>query len=96
MQASRMSAAVEAPQFHHNRRHADQPIDSTLGLVRFVDDGNRSVATWVNYGCHPTILGGDNLFWSTDMFNSNLPAAIIWEGGERLIETALKFVWERS
>ncbi len=56
----------EEPEFHHNRRNADQPIDSTLGLVRFVSEDGKTVATWINYACHPTILTGKNLCWSTD------------------------------
>ncbi len=59
-------AQMEEPAFHHNRRNVDEPIDSTLGLVRFVDGHGQSVAAWVNYGCHPTILTGKNLYWSTD------------------------------
>jgi hypothetical protein len=31
-----------------------------------VDDDGKTVASWVNYGCHPTILTGDNFHWSTD------------------------------
>lgn len=59
-------AQGEEPEFHHNRRNEGEPIDSTLGVVRFVDGAGRSVAIWVNYGCHPTILTGKNLYWSTD------------------------------
>ena len=54
------------PVFHHNRRKDGQPIDSMLGLVRFSAEDGSAVATWVNYGCHPTILTGTNLYWSPD------------------------------
>lgn len=57
---------MRVPVFHHNRRKDDQPIDSTLGLVRFAGTDGRVVAAWVNYGCHPTILTGTNLSWSPD------------------------------
>ncbi|MDP6776411.1 MAG: neutral/alkaline non-lysosomal ceramidase N-terminal domain-containing protein [Candidatus Latescibacteria bacterium] len=60
------SAQTQVTEFHFNRRNADQPIDSTLDLIRFVDDNGASVATWMSYGCHPTNLTGANLKWSTD------------------------------
>ncbi len=59
-------AQTREPGFHHNRRKDGQPIDSTLGLVRFAGEDGRVVAVWVNYGCHPTILTGKNLYWSPD------------------------------
>ena len=57
---------MQEPEFHHNRRKDNQPIDSTLGLVRFSGADGRVVGAWVNYGCHPTILTGTNLCWSPD------------------------------
>jgi neutral ceramidase len=57
---------VQEPEFHHNRRNEGQPIDSTLGLARFVDEAGQTVASWVDYACHPTILTGKNFYWSTD------------------------------
>ncbi len=57
---------VQEPEFHHNRRNEGQPIDSTLGLARFVDEAGATVAAWVDYACHPTILTGKNFYWSTD------------------------------
>ena len=57
---------IQAPYFHHNRRNADLPIDSTLAVARFQNAEGDTVASWVNYGSHPTILTGDNLNWSTD------------------------------
>lgn len=59
-------AQTREPGFHHNRRKDGQPIDSMLGLVRFSGEDGSAVATWVNYGCHPTILTGTNLYWSPD------------------------------
>ena len=59
-------AQTREPVFHHNRRKDGQPIDSMLGLVRFSAEDGSTVATWVNYGCHPTILTGTNLYWSPD------------------------------
>ncbi|MCY3766948.1 MAG: neutral/alkaline non-lysosomal ceramidase N-terminal domain-containing protein [Gemmatimonadetes bacterium] len=59
-------AQMREPVFHHNRRKDGQPIDSMLGLVRFSAEDGSAVATWVNYGCHPTILTGTNIYWSPD------------------------------
>ncbi len=60
------TAQTQVTEYHFNRRNADQPIDSTLDVVRFADEEGVSVATWVSYGCHPTNLTGTNLKWSTD------------------------------
>ena len=59
-------AQMQESEFHHNRRKDGQPIDSTLGLARFLSTDGRVVASWINYGCHPTILTGTNLCWSPD------------------------------
>ena len=57
---------VQEPEFHHNRRNEGQPIDSILGLARFVNEAGETVAAWVDYALHPTILTGKNFYWSTD------------------------------
>jgi neutral ceramidase len=57
---------MRAPYWHHNRRNADLPVDSTLAVARFRNTEGDTVASWVNYGSHPTILTGKNLYWSTD------------------------------
>ncbi|MDE2999025.1 MAG: neutral/alkaline non-lysosomal ceramidase N-terminal domain-containing protein [Gemmatimonadota bacterium] len=59
-------AQTREPGFHHNRRKDGHPIDSMLGLVRFSGEDGRTVAAWVNYACHPTVLTGTNLYWSPD------------------------------
>ena len=60
------TAQAQTPDFHYNRRNEDQPVDDTLGVVRFVSADDATLATWINYGGHPTILGGDNLLYSAD------------------------------
>ena len=37
-----------------------------MTVARFDDDEGRPIATLVNYGCHPTTLGPDNLLYSAD------------------------------
>lgn len=59
-------AVAQAPQWHYNRRNEDQPIDDTLAVVRFLSVDGEPLATWLNFGCHPTIMGGDNLLYSRD------------------------------
>jgi len=59
-------AETQAPDWHYNRRNEDLPVDDTLGVVRFQSLAGESLATWLNFGCHPTILGGDNLLFSRD------------------------------
>jgi hypothetical protein len=45
---------------------ANGPVDSTVGVIR-VDRGDGTpIAILVNYACHPTVLGSDNLRYSAD------------------------------
>ena len=76
------TAQTQVTEFHFNRRNADQPIDSALDVVRFVDEEGSPVAAWVNYGCHPTNLTGANLKWSTDYTGVICDALEATWGGE--------------
>ena len=50
-----------------NRRTPDkQPIDDQIGLLRVDDDAGRTRGVLVNYACHPTVLGPDNLLVTGD------------------------------
>ena len=50
-----------------NRRSADrQPVDEEVGIVRVDDTGGRTRAVLMNYSCHPTVLGPDNLLVTGD------------------------------
>jgi hypothetical protein len=49
-----------------NRRPHGGPVDDRVTVGRFDDTDGRAIATLVNYGCHPTTLGPDNLFYSAD------------------------------
>ena len=50
-----------------NRRSPDgQPVDREIGILKVDDDKGRTRAVLINYGCHPTVLGPDNLLASGD------------------------------
>lgn len=50
-----------------NRRSPDGPVDSDLSVVRLDStDGEQSIGCIINYGCHATVLGADNLLFSAD------------------------------
>ena len=49
-----------------NRRPHGGPVDDRVTVARFDDLDGRAIATLVNYGCHPTTLGPNNLLYSAD------------------------------
>lgn len=50
-----------------NRRSADQkPIDDQIGIIRVTDLEENTRAVFINYACHPTVLGPDNLLVTGD------------------------------
>lgn len=57
---------ADASAFHLNRRDKGQETDPDLWVARFITKAGMPLGTWVNFGCHPTILGGENLFWSAE------------------------------
>ncbi len=53
-----------------NRRSPDQrPIDEQVGIIKVDDSSGRSRAVLINYSCHPTVLGPDNLLVTGDFPN---------------------------
>ena len=53
-----------------NRRSKDgKPVDPEIGIVKVDDAQGRTKAVLINYGCHPTVLGPDNLLASGDFPN---------------------------
>jgi len=53
-----------------NRRSADQrPIDEQVGIIKIDDPDGRTRAVLINYSCHPTVLGPDNLLVTGDFPN---------------------------
>ena len=50
-----------------NRRSVDQkPVDEQIGILRVTDSNDNTRAVLINYGCHPTVLGPDNLLVTGD------------------------------
>jgi len=50
-----------------NRRSPDQrPIDEEIGIIKVEDAVGKTRAVFINYACHPTVLGPDNLLVSGD------------------------------
>ena len=50
-----------------NRRSDDQkPIDEQIGIIRVTDLSDNTRAVLMNYACHPTVLGPDNLLVTGD------------------------------
>lgn len=50
-----------------NRRSDDQkPVDEQIGIIRVTDLNNHTRAVLVNYACHPTVLGPNNLLVTGD------------------------------
>jgi hypothetical protein len=63
-----------------NRRSPDhKPVDTEVGIIKVEDAEGRTCAVFINYACHPTVLGPDNLFVTGDF-----PAFAIQE-----VETSL-------
>jgi neutral ceramidase len=53
-----------------NRRSPDQrPIDEQVGIIKVDDSDGRTRAVLINYSCHPTVLGPDNLLVTGDFPN---------------------------
>lgn len=53
-----------------NRRTPDQrPVDEEIGIIKVEDEGGRLRGVFVNYACHPTVLGSNNLLVSGDFPN---------------------------
>jgi neutral/alkaline ceramidase-like enzyme len=50
-----------------NRRSPDgNPVDREIGILKVDDAQGRTRAVLINYACHPTVLGPDNLLASGD------------------------------
>lgn len=63
-----------------NRRTADRlPVDEQAGLLRVDGEDGRPLGVLINYACHPTVLGSDNLLASGDF-----PAFTVARVEERL------------
>lgn len=50
-----------------NRRTPDKkPIDEEIGIIKVEDAGGQTRAVFINYACHPTVLGSNNLLATGD------------------------------
>jgi neutral ceramidase len=50
-----------------NRRTVDkQPIDEEIGIIKVEDLDGNTRAVFINYACHPTVLGSNNLLATGD------------------------------
>jgi len=49
-----------------NRIDAALPSDHSVSALQVVDDKKETMAVLINYTCHPTVLGADNLLISAD------------------------------
>lgn len=50
-----------------NRRTEDkQPIDEEIGIIKVEDLEGKTQAVFINYACHPTVLGSNNLLATGD------------------------------
>jgi len=50
-----------------NRRSPDKcPVDEEIGIIKIEDQEKRLRAVFINYACHPTVLGPDNLLVTGD------------------------------
>ncbi|MBS7697664.1 MULTISPECIES: hypothetical protein [unclassified Chelatococcus] len=57
---------VPVPGIAHNRRLDDGPVDHNADAVAFCMENGTLGALWVNFACHPVVLGPDNLRYSAD------------------------------
>lgn len=56
-----------------NRRSPDQrPIDEEVGIIKIDDSESHTRAVLINYACHPTVLGPNNLLITGDFPNFSI------------------------
>lgn len=63
------AAAGQESRFHYNVSAAHDPgarLDSTMTVIGFSEPGGRPIGTVVNWGCHPTVMGPQNLLVTAD------------------------------
>jgi neutral ceramidase len=60
--------------FGAHRNDQDLPIDDELSVLTLVGADNTAVGRIIAYGCHPTLLGPENLLFSSDWVGRGLAA----------------------
>ncbi|MDH5770277.1 MAG: neutral/alkaline non-lysosomal ceramidase N-terminal domain-containing protein [Candidatus Bathyarchaeota archaeon] len=65
-----------------NRRDPKGPMDPEVGVLRVDDERGNLMGVLVNYACHPTVMGADNLLISADFpgYAMNLVERVKGEG----------------
>lgn len=64
-----------------NRNDPDGDFDDYIVGLTFIDDGGKIVLRLLNYGCHPTSLGPENLLFSGDFVGYGLDILDCDRGG---------------
>ncbi|MCL5998258.1 MAG: neutral/alkaline non-lysosomal ceramidase N-terminal domain-containing protein [Chloroflexi bacterium] len=59
-------ASASVSEIGYNRQDHSRPVDETLTTLTVEDSDGVPIATLVNYGTHPVVLGPDNLLFSAD------------------------------
>lgn len=57
---------VSVPGIAHNRRDPHGPVDHHADVAGFHGPDGGLIALWLNFACHPVVLGPDNLRYSAD------------------------------
>jgi neutral ceramidase len=52
--------------WRNEERVPTSPVDPRVGIIRFSDAANKTLALMVNHACHSVVLGPDNLQYSAD------------------------------
>lgn len=58
--------SIEVDGYYGSRNGLDAPSDKTMRMVEFIHD-DHPVASWLSLTCHPTVLGPQNLYVSSDL-----------------------------
>jgi neutral ceramidase len=61
-----MAGAGQVDSVSLNRRFEERPVDTTVRVLRVEGEDGALRAALINYACHPTVLGPDNLMLSQD------------------------------
>lgn len=74
----------------YNRRNLKEIVDAELNIIEITDDKNNPKVIIINFPCHATVLGADNLYISADY-----PAYLYKKIKERFQEVEI-FFWNGS
>lgn len=58
---------TEIKGYYSNRNGIDKPVDKTASIIRFIGNGQKLVAQWLNMSCHSTVLGPETTQYSADL-----------------------------